>query len=248
MQQILSKQILGDNISDIDFRGYIAPQGFSSIKLETCDICKKNPPDWIETRGMGDLIEFRMSCESCHNEFLNKVDDMEVQKQIEDFSIYDQLPPENEDATPAERPAWMEEFIEEGRASGNVQNLAEDTNKSDVPEENEISMEDSSASQPAATWTAGFVKEALFGSNPESWLEAQGGFEESQIDATIETLGSLFSNSVGSVKLSAILCLAGIAKRNSSKNKQVIEELNRFLEDSEETVQSYAKESISKIK
>ena len=197
---------------------------------------------------MGDLIEFRMTCQSCHTEFLKKVDDLEVQKQIEDFSIYDQLPPENEDATPVERPSWMEEFIEEGKASGNVQILDQDTENSPTTEENEMTPESDSSLQPSATWTAGFVKEALFGSNPESWLEAQGGFENSEIDTTIETLGSFYTNSVGSVKLSAILCLAGIAKRNSSKNNRVVEELNRFLDDNEETVQSYAKETISKIK
>lgn len=249
-------------MAEEEFFGRIINPGFNSHYFELCEICEKRAPNWIESRQDQSVSEIRLSCNECHNEYIAKLDQVPITNNDAEFEIYDEQPEEVENITPIERPAWMQEFIDEGTKDGAIENIggSEDAvnnidsyNKlddSEISVENEQSLNDVSdeLSNIPATWSAGFIKEALFGLNPEEWLDRQNSYSKDNIELTIFTLAGMSSNQVTNVKISAIHCLNAAITKFPEKKEKIIQSISRFIDDIDEIVSNYAQEMIDASK
>jgi hypothetical protein len=259
-------------LSDEEFLGRVINSGLESYYFELCDICEKHPPNWIETNKVGNVSEIRVTCNECHSNFLDSLSQSDETVSEEEFEIYDEIPAENEDITPVERPAWMQDFIDEAEKSGAIETIggteeaesnieilgefdSESSSEDTLPTQanetelsNAVSSEGEEVQPQIAHWSGAFVKEALFGQDPVSWLEQQSAFGEENIDVTIFTLTKLSENQVTNVKITAIHCLNNIINKFSNKKDEIISALKNFTDDIDEMVSNYANETISSIK
>ncbi|MHA2249710.1 MAG: hypothetical protein ACXAD7_05080, partial [Candidatus Kariarchaeaceae archaeon] len=64
---------------------------------------------------------------------------------------------------------------------------------------------------------------------------------------TISTLSSFHQNQVAGVKLSSILCLAGLARRDSSHKDDVRSAIELFSQDEDESVKDFAQQTLSAL-
>lgn len=236
-------------MSDDLFYGRPISKGIDALAFDVCEICQKKTPNWLESKFENDIAIVRFTCEECHDKEFKS-------KKINEDSFYSRTLGKDEEIPETTRPAWMEDFIEEQKQSGAIESIGDETEiNQEIPEfsqpseeyQSDISEEYSDISNnvtiPLAHWSAGFIQESLFGPNPEDWLEKQGGYNTEAIKLTISTLASFSENQVAGVKLSAILCLAGIVRRDSSFRDQVISAIERFDDDEDESVSQFAKQT-----
>jgi hypothetical protein len=155
----------------------------------------------------------------------------------------------------------MEEFIEAQQESGAIESIGETEEiAQDAPDFSEpekefetenLEIEEEEVPEetaPLAHWSASFIQEALFGPNPEEWLENQGAFAPEALALTVTTLSSFASNQVSGVKLSAILCLAGVVRRDSSYKDQVLQVITSYSSDEDESVSQFAQQTLDQLK
>lgn len=246
------------------FLGRVINSGYHFHYFDLCDICEKRPPNWLETNQVNNISETRVTCNECHAEYAEQPEVTSSPDNDSEFELYDEIPSENEDVTPLERPSWMQDFIEEGKESGAIETVGGSEEASsnieilgdldESPPEEEFSSADIVSDQVShndltlATWSGAFVKEALFGQDPENWLEGQQAFDEENIESTILTLSKLSENQVTNVKITAIHCLNSVVRRQPQTKSKVIESLNSFIDDIDEMVVNYANETINSLK
>ena len=167
-----------------EFLGRVINPGFQFHYFDLCDICEKRPPNWLESNQIGALSEIRVTCNECHSEYLERPDETSTIDKEKEFELYDEIPSENEDITPVERPSWMQDFIDEGQESGAIETVGGSEEASsnieiledleEPAQEQEIATPEVIEDQPTdihfelANWSAAFIKEALFGQDPES--------------------------------------------------------------------------------
>lgn len=246
-------------MSDGEFLGWLAPQGFNGFRFEICDICRKKPAVWVETYNSSQGTEIRVACDDCHRDFeLRYVETQGISQQDgEDLA---------ESEKTAERPDWMKEFIHEQEQSGSIEVIGGDEKideelenfKQNMTEEDlddqVVGFDNQSSSDleqrgaiNLASWSAEFIKEALFNPNPDDWLEKQGAYLDDNIDTTIDTLSQLSNNNVSSVKLSSIMCLSGVVKRFPNSKDNVYEKLSLFELDTDSIVSDFATQTKSQL-
>lgn len=249
-------------MAEDEFFGRIINPGFNSQYFELCDVCEKRVPNWIESRQNQGVSEIRLTCDECHTDYTTKLDQIPESDTETEFEIYDEVPSEVEDITPVDRPAWMQEFIDEGVKEGIIETISGSEEAEAHIEsyqelnENEEIIDNENLSEPtiedpsiqAATWSAGFVKEALFGLNPEEWLDQQNAFSLDTVDLTIFTLTQMSVNQVTNVKISAIHCLNTVCNRFPDKKDQIVKSIANFTEDLDEMVSNYAQQTIDLLK
>ncbi len=250
-------------MAEDEFFGRIINPGFNSQYFELCDVCEKRVPNWIESRQNQGVSEIRLTCDECHTDYITKLEQIPIADTETEFEIYDEVPTEVEDITPVDRPAWMQEFIDEGVKEGIIETVSGseeaeahiesyqelDVESEDIVEDenlSEISIDEPSIQ--IATWSAGFVKEALFGLNPEEWLDQQNAFSAETVDLTIFTLSQMSINQVTNVKISAIHCLNTIKNRYPDKKDEIISSISNFTDDLDEMVSNYAQQTIDLLK
>ncbi len=238
-------------MSDDLFYGRPLIKGKDSISFDVCEICQQKTANWLESKFENDAILVRFTCEECHNKGAEK---------RPDEAFFARPVSEDETVPETTRPAWMEEFIQDQSQSGSIATIGDAELEPDIPdpaergdeyqaEEPEMVDEETTESiSPQAEWSAAFVQEALFGPNPEEWLENQGAFKTDVLKLTLETLASFKTSQVSGVKLSAILCLAGLVRRDNSYKTQVIKELESFASDADESVSDFSKQTIDQLK
>ncbi|MCE7734469.1 MAG: hypothetical protein GPJ54_06300 [Candidatus Heimdallarchaeota archaeon] len=274
-------------MSEEDFLGRVIDPGFQSHYFDLCDVCGKQTANWIETTQTNNVSEIRVTCNDCHEEYLNRLNQTPEIDNEGEFELYDQVSEENEDITPVERPEWMQDFIDEAQEDGiiekiggseeavsNIEILEELTEESEIEDEttqidvlnqttndfieksnienNSTQYEDSTQipDDPIvlASWSGEFVKEALFGQDPENWLDEHQAFVVENIESTIVTLAKLSENQVSNVKITAIHCLNSMVRRHPETKYNVIDSLKNFIDDIDEMVVNYAQETINSIK
>jgi hypothetical protein len=260
-------------LSDEEFLGRVINPGLQSYYFELCDVCEKRSPNWIETNQIGNVSEVRVSCNECHSDYLNKLGIPQESASEAEFEIYNEVPAENEDITPVERPAWMQDFIDEAEKDGAIETIggseeaasnieilgdiddetpSTDTLSSEASTDQEsidiLSTTEEGIQTLVAAWSGEFIKEALFGEDPVSWLDEQGAFNPENLNSTIYTLTKLSENQVTNVKISAIHCLNSIAGKNPNLKAEIISSLNNFTTDMDEMVSSYAQDTINSLK
>lgn len=242
-------------MSDDLFYGRPISNGLGALSFDLCEICQRKTPIWLESKFENDMPIVRFTCEECHEK-------ESEQKKFNEDAFYTRPSSENEELPETTRPAWMNEFIDGQKQSGAIDTIGDITEiepeiaEFSEPEEQYqaesdqeyVSDIDEEEVIPQAHWSAGFIQEALFGPNPEEWLEKQGGYNSEALQLTISTLTAFSNNQVSGVKLSAILCLAGLVRRDSSSKNDVIGAIERFTNDEDESVGQFAKQTIDQLK
>ncbi|MHA2169349.1 MAG: hypothetical protein ACXAB7_05590 [Candidatus Kariarchaeaceae archaeon] len=242
-------------MSDDSFYGRPIPKGKGAISFDVCEVCQQRTPTWAETNYETDTtVIIRFTCDECHERELDPT------RQNEE-AYYTRTASEDESPAEVTRPAWMEEFIEAQQESGAIESIGETEEiAQDAPDFSEpekefetenLEIEEEEVPEetaPLAHWSASFIQEALFGPNPEEWLENQGAFAPEALALTVTTLSSFASNQVSGVKLSAILCLAGVVRRDSSYKDQVLQVITSYSSDEDESVSQFAQQTLDQLK
>ena len=220
----------------------------SDVEFRFCEICGSEEVNFLQSKEENGVTLIRFLCRDCHNNRNVVVDSV---RQIGDDEVIDG----------GIREAWLDEFIEEQKASGSLQSIGEvaihteELSYAQAPEEEEVPEyfadeieEEDYTTMAVAPWSAGFVQEALFGSDPEAWLNEQGAFQPENLDVTIQTLIGLSHNQTGAVKLTSIKCM-GTAAQNA--NVEQIEKMKKVLkmhaEDQDELIAQVANSTLSSI-
>lgn len=275
-----------NKLSEEEFLGRIITPGFQSHYFDLCDVCEKQTANWIETNQTNNVSEIRVTCNECHDNYETQLSKIPKIDNDSEFEIYDEIPEENEDITPVERPGWMQDFIDDAQEDGviekiggseeassnieiledlqesdtedtstqidtssqNLEDLAEEPNNEDDSDQIEDLILNPDTQIVLASWSGEFVKEALFGQDPENWLDEQQAFDEENIEVTIHTLRKLSENQVSNVKITAIHCLNSVVRKHPETKLKVIESLNNFTDDIDEMVLNYAQETINSLK
>lgn len=275
-----------NKLSEEEFLGRIINPGFQSHYFDLCDVCEKQAANWIETNQIKNVSEIRVTCNDCHDNYLNQLKQTPQIDNETEFAVYDEIPEENEDITPVERPTWMQDFIDDAQEDGAIETIGgseeatsnieiledltedsdteastridnssqniEDFKEESMSEVDPAQIEDLSPIPDAhimlASWSGEFIKEALFGQDPENWLNEHHAFDNENIEITIVTLNKLSENQVSNVKITAIHCLNSVVRRHPEMKLKVIESLNNFIDDNDEMVLNYAQETINSLK
>lgn len=242
-------------MSEEGFYGRPLPEGFSSLEFELCEICQRKTPIWLETMFEKNTPIVRFTCNNCHEEVINK-------RQSNDPEFYTRQFSEDE-ISESGRPPWLDSFIKEQSESGSITTIddvekevptGKDEGFSKAPDsftsvvEQEDEGESINQDKALASWGPKFIQEALFGSNPEAWLEAQQAYKAENVDITIKTLTSFLDHDVSAVKLSAIQCLFGAYKRDNEIKNKIIKALNKYKLDEDDNVRDFAVQTIESIK
>lgn len=233
-------------MSSNDFYGRPLSPGTENLEFDVCEICSRRSPQWLEIEYEDKIPIVRFACNECHEEYLARDINTKV-------NIARQIN-ENEEITESVRPGWIDDFIKDQSDTGVISTIDEPSSPeentityAEAPEsfqENEIISEEPSEEQvQIASWGAKFIQEALFGPNPESWLEETGAYDENNMALTIITLGSFANHDVPSVKLSAVQCLSGAYRRHAASKEVVLNELSKYSEDKDETVSAFAEQT-----
>jgi len=239
-----------------EFFGRPINESTSSLEFDICEICDRRSATWVEIKHQAGIPVVRFACQQCHQDFIskNQAADPEIARQIED----------EEELAEATRPGWIDDFIKDQESTGAIQSIDPSTvdinaaqleeptmEFSEPPEEFEgestTELEIEESQQQLAPWAPKFIQEALFGPNPEQWLEEQGGYTQSQHEITVRTLGSFADHKVTSVKLSAIQCLQGMTNRFAQLKEPVLDQLRKYETDADKTVADYASQTINQI-
>lgn len=237
-------------MSSNDFYGRPLNPGTENLEFDVCEVCSRRSPQWLEIEYQDNVPIVRFACNECHQEYLNRDQNtrLNIARQITD----------NEEITETVRPGWVDEFIKDQSDTGVISTIDEPTSLgessvtyAEAPEsfqEAEIANDEPVEDQvQIAGWAAKFMQEALFGPNPEGWLESTGAYEDDNMKLTILTLGSFANHDVPSVKLSAVQCLAGAYRRQPSGKDDILGELAKYNADADETVSAFAQQTTSQI-
>ncbi len=194
----------------------------TSMEFRFCEICgAEEEVNFLQSKEQDGIVLIRFVCRDCHT---NRRVVVDAVRQIGD----------TEEIDSGVREAWLDEFIKEQKESGSIQSIGEvavhteDLSYTEAPEQEEVpeyfadEVEEDITLMATAPWSAGFVQEALFGSDPEGWLKNQNAFNSDNLDVTIQTLIALSHNQTGAVKLSSIKCLGAAASTADSVQKEKI--------------------------
>ena len=250
-------------MSKEEFLGRVVNPGFQSHYFDLCDVCEKRTPNWLETNQTNNVHEISLTCNDCHDEYLIQLNQPTEIDSEKEFEKYDEIPEDNEDITPVERPAWMQDFIDDAKEIGVIETIGDSEEAvsnleilEDLKEDSDTEIISPEIDDPnqipddeivLASWSALFIKEALFGQDPEKWLEEQQAFVEENVETTIVTLSKLSENQVTNVKITAIHCLSSVARRYTQLKPRVIDSLNNYIDDIDEMIVNYAQETINSI-
>lgn len=237
-----------------EFFGRAVSGDLSFLDIDLCEVCNRKSPSWVEVKQEQNTMVIRVTCSDCHQEF---IDTASVQRE----DLYTREMGSNEELTQSTRPGWVDDFIQEGQGTIEAINLEEgnlatsEIAPSEAPstfqEVEPASVDDTEDPEAqeiqTAPWAAGFIQEALFGANPEQWLEDQGAYDESQIDVTLPNLANFSNHNVESVKLSAIQCLYGLYRRHQSTRDAVVEAIQTYQNMDEGMVKEFAEQTLGSI-
>ncbi|MHA2503249.1 MAG: hypothetical protein ACXAE3_10290 [Candidatus Kariarchaeaceae archaeon] len=238
-------------MSSEEFYGRPLSPGVESLDFDVCEVCLRRSPEWLEVQYENNVPVVRFTCDECHQEYISR--DTTTKRNIARQAT------EDDNIEEAVRPGWVDEFIKEGADTGIISTLDEPSTLESSPityaeapqsfqeAPSEIPEEVEESHTQIAVWAPKFVQESLFGPNPEAWLEEQDAYSEDNLQITIATLGSMATNDVSSVKLSAIMCLSGVVRRKSSAKEDVLEKLKEYAADPDTTVADFAKQTMNQL-
>jgi len=220
----------------------------SDVEFRFCEICGSEEVNFLQSKEDNGVTLIRFLCRNCHT---NRRVVVDAVRQIGDEEVVDG----------GIREAWLDEFIEEQKASGSLQSIGEvavhteELSYAQAPEEEEVPEyfadevdEEDYTTMAVAPWSAGFVQEALFGIDPETWLNEQGAYKTENLDVTIQTLIGLSHNQTGAVKLTSIKCMSSAAQNANAKQKEKLKNaLKMHAEDQDELTAQVANSALSSI-